>query len=50
MALALDDFIRRLDDSGAMTVTDVTAFLGSLSADAKPTDGEQLAKRLVKDR
>jgi serine/threonine protein kinase len=50
VALSLTEFLRRLDESGVMTAADARAFLTALKIDASTIDGEQLAKRLVKQK
>ena len=50
MAVSLDQFSKQLADSGVMTDSDLRAFIETLPADSKPTDGEQLAKRLVREK
>ena len=49
-AVSLEQFSKQLTDSGVMSEEDLKAYLSKLSAEAKPTDGEQLAKRLVKEK
>ena len=49
-AVSLDQFSKQLTESGVMSEEDLQAFLGKLPADAKPADGEQLAKRLVREK
>ncbi len=49
-AVALERFSMHLVDSGVMTEADLQDYVRKLSAEAKPTDGEQLAKRLVRDK
>ena len=50
MPVSLKQFTQQLADSGLMSDADVSVFVAALPADAKPVDGEQLAKRLVRDR
>ena len=50
MAVSLDQFSKQLADSGVMTDSDLKAFIETLPVDVKPTDGEQLAKRLVREQ
>ena len=50
MPVSLEQFTNNLTDSGVMTNEVVTSFIAALPAEAKPVDGEQLAKRLVKDK
>ncbi len=49
-AVALERFSMHLVDSGVMTEADLQDYVRKLSAEAMPTDGEQLAKRLVRDK
>ena len=49
MALSLDEFVQRLTDSGLLSV-EIAAYIDTLPADQKPTDGEALAKKLVADK
>jgi serine/threonine protein kinase/formylglycine-generating enzyme required for sulfatase activity len=50
VALSISEFLKRLDESGVMTSADARAFLAALKIDASAIDGEQLAKRLVKQK
>ena len=50
MAIALDQFLRRIADSGLLTEADVKAFVDALPEKQKPADGEQLARLLVKHK
>ena len=50
MPISLEQFTKNLTDSGVMTSETVNSFIAALPADAKPTDGEQLAKWLVKEQ
>ena len=50
MPVSLEQFTKNLIDSGVMTSELVTSFIAALSAESKPADGEQLAKRLVKEK
>ena len=50
MAVSLDQFSKQLTDSGVMSGEDLQVFIGKLPVEAKPTDGEQLAKRLVREK
>jgi len=50
MAVSLEQFSKQLADSGVMSGEDLKTFVGKLPAEAKPVDGEQLAKRLVRDK
>ncbi len=48
MSLSFDQFTSHLTDSGLISVDEVRAFVEGQPADARPTDGESLAKALVK--
>ncbi|MBC7819067.1 MAG: protein kinase [Planctomycetaceae bacterium] len=48
MPLSRDEFTKQLADSGLMSADEVRAFVEGLPADARPIDGETLAKSLVK--
>lgn len=48
MTLSLEQFVRRLNESGLLTAADVEAFVASLTASEQPADGQELARRLVK--
>src|SRR5262245_31989891 len=48
MALALDQFVRRVADSGVLSAEEVSAFIESLSAGQRPGDAQQLARLLVR--
>ena len=50
MPQLLTDFTQQLTDSGLMSADDLRAFVEGLPADARPTDGEALAKALVKHK
>lgn len=50
MAVSLEQFSKQLAESGAISVDDLTVYLAALPPNALPADGEQLAKRLVKDK
>lgn len=50
MAASLEQFSRQLVDSGVLAEQDLKAFLDKLPDTEKPADGEQLAKRLVKEK
>ncbi|MFO1045092.1 MAG: SUMF1/EgtB/PvdO family nonheme iron enzyme [Planctomycetaceae bacterium] len=50
MAVSLEQFSRQLAESGVLSEQDLRAFLDKLPAAEKPSDGEQLAKRLVKEK
>ncbi|MBS0203432.1 MAG: protein kinase [Planctomycetes bacterium] len=50
MAVLLEQFSRQLADSGVLSEQDLRAFLDKLPDGDKPVDGEQLAKRLVKEK
>jgi len=50
MALSRDDFVRHLAASSVMEADQVTSFLSSFPADQQPSDGEQLAQELVKQK
>jgi len=50
MPISLEQFTKNLTDSGVMTNEVVASFITTLPADAKPADGEQLAKRLVREK
>ncbi len=50
MAVSLEQFSQQLADSGLLSEQDLRAFLDKLPEAEKPVDGEQLAKRLVKEK
>jgi serine/threonine protein kinase/formylglycine-generating enzyme required for sulfatase activity len=50
MAVSLEQFSRQLAESGVLSEPDLRAFVDKLPAVEKPADGEQLAKRLVKEK
>jgi serine/threonine protein kinase/formylglycine-generating enzyme required for sulfatase activity len=50
MAVSLEQFSKQLADSGVVSELDLRAFIGKLPDAEKPADGEQLAKRLVKEK
>ncbi len=50
MAVSLEQFSRQLADSGLLSEPDLRAFLDKLPEAETPADGEQLAKRLVKEK
>lgn len=50
MPQPLTDFTQQLTDSGLMSAVEVCAFVEGLPADARPANGEQLAKAFVKDK
>jgi serine/threonine protein kinase len=50
MAVSLEQFSRLLAESGVISEVELQAFLGKLPDADKPADGEQLAKRLVKEK
>jgi serine/threonine protein kinase len=50
MPLSLDQFSTQLNDSGVISSADLASYIAQLPAESKPRDGEQLAKRLVKDK
>lgn len=50
MAVLLEQFSRQLAESGVLSEQDLQAFLDKLPDGDKPADGEQLAKRLVKEK
>ena len=50
MAVSLDQFTKQVVESGVISDEDLQAFIKKLPEDQKPTDGEQLAKRLVKEK
>ena len=50
MALSVDDFITRLNDSGLMTSDEVRALVELLPADKRPQDVNQLAQELIRQK
>jgi len=50
MAISLEQFSRQLVQSGVLFEQELNGFIQNLSDADKPADGEQLAKRLVKER
>lgn len=50
MAVSLEQFSSHLADSGLLSQQELQSFLATLPEGEKPTDGEQLAKRLVKEK
>ena len=50
MSLTIEEFTDRLLSSGAMSLEDMNKFVSQIPPDQKPSDGEQLAKRLVKEK
>ena len=50
MALSVDDFITRLNDSGLMTSDEVRALVESLPADKRPQDVNQFAQELIRQK
>ncbi|MBS0207944.1 MAG: protein kinase [Planctomycetes bacterium] len=50
MAVDLDEFIKRLDDSGVLAADTVRSFCEHLPEAQRPQDGEALARALVKDK
>ena len=50
MAVSLDQFSKQLTDSGVISGEDLNVFIGKLPVEARPADGEQLAKRLVREK
>lgn len=50
MPLSRDDFVRSLTSSGLMEADQVTSFLSSFPVDQQPSDGEQLARELVRQK
>ena len=50
MAVSLEQFSSQLADSGVLSEADLRVLLDKLPATEKPADGEQLAKRLVKEK
>ena len=50
MAVLLEKFVAQLAESGALAEQQTRSFIESLPAAERPTDGEQLAKRLVKEK
>ena len=50
MAMAFDEFVQRVIDSCVLSAAEVTTYVESMPADGKPTDGEQLAHRMVTDK
>ena len=50
MPQSLTDFTQQLTDSGLMSADELRGFVEGLPGDARPADGEQLAKALVNDK
>lgn len=50
MALSIEEFTSRLLASGLMTQPELTKSVSNLPPEDRPQDGEQLAKRLVKQK
>ena len=50
MALSVDEFIARLNDSGLMTSDEVGAWVETLPADKRPADVHQLAQELIRQK
>ena len=50
MALSIDDFLARLNDSGLMTSDETRALVEALPADKRPTDVHQLAQELIRQK
>ena len=50
MAVSLEQFTKQVVESGVISDEDLQAFIKKLPEDQKPVDGEQLAKRLVKEK
>jgi serine/threonine protein kinase len=50
MAVPLDQFIRRVSESSVMSKEDIAVMLAALPLERQPTDGETLAKLLVKEK
>lgn len=50
MAVSLEQFSRQLVDSGVLSELVLKGFIDNLPDADKPTDGEQLAKRLVREK
>src|SRR5207244_2696306 len=46
----LDDFVHDLVDSGLLSDSELRALLNAIPADRRPTDGEQLARELVRKK
>jgi serine/threonine-protein kinase len=50
MAVALDQFIRRVAESSVMSQEDIALLLAALPVEKQPANGETLAKLLVKEK
>ena len=50
MALSVDEFTTRLNDSGLMTSDEARAWVETLPADKRPTDVHQLAQELIRQK
>lgn len=50
MALSIEQFIKNLSDSSLMSLVEARAFQESRPADKKPSDGQELARELVRQK
>ncbi len=50
MPLTVDQFTQRLTSSGVMSADDLRDWITAVPIEKRPSDGEQLARELVKQR
>lgn len=50
MAQTIDEFVKQVTSSGLMSSDDVLAFVDAIPAESRPSDGEALARELVKQK